>query len=744
MEVARRHRGGRGGFSLPRGAQGGGGGLPRRPPALPRAEPARASTSEPQPAAPGGRWRRGRAPAPVRAAGSGLRSSGEAGSSKVPPPPGGLLGVPPSPSAEEKARQRASTLEALVAVRRLYRECLRAQVFLAEQATPMSLEPDAETYEEDLLFAIDSVAEMQYTAERLGASLRNLPEGFSAVVRMGEAGRASSAADFRRTIKKLEVDMFYRVKEELRGLPAGSRAQVEAGVLERRRMLQRLGGPGLAQAGGDASQEKLRKKKFKSRGRGQTVRESNIRLRNKVLDLTRTEKRLAKRLEPALERIRAARAENIASYASESGEYLSGLWKRLNGESAGRAELTPDDLPRLKSTEELWGEDGSVSTGGAGGYVVLQAAVTRLDRELKEEVDSREARLRKSDVLGRARLSSELRDMDERVGVLSRQLAVATLELESSMVYANLEAELLQLIIEKGSYPWRRGSSSELQLLVTQYALLDAKLADLRGALDRGEDVLLDMPELQALSEAFPDLRAALGISDSQVMPKLDVNLRSIRGSISAAGQKVVNGVLFVSRGCKLLFSDLSNGGKLFWRAATGGTLVPREVESLRRTARDLVSFVPFIIILITPITPVGHVLVFSFLQRSFPGFIPSQFTERRQEMMLRLESLRKELFDAQEEADLEWQDVRLREAEAAVEALSANEPAEGGSLVARIQDKLRAQSEILWMGGEATIDELLEEEDGGGGGGPFDFLPPNPFATPRGGPEKREPAERP
>merc|ERR1712094_111550 len=110
----------------------------------------------------------------------------------------------------------------------------------------------------------------------------------------------------------------------------------------------------------------------------------------------------------------------------------------------------------------------------------------------------------------------------------------------------------------------------------------------------------------------------------SQVMPKLDVNLRSIRGSIAAAGEKVVNGVLFVSRGCKLLLSDFSNGGRLFWRAATGGTLVPREVESLRRTARDLVSFVPFIIILITPITPVGHVLVFSFLQRSFPGFIPS------------------------------------------------------------------------------------------------------------------------
>ena len=93
----------------------------------------------------------------------------------------------------------------------------------------------------------------------------------------------------------------------------------------------------------------------------------------------------------------------------------------------------------------------------------------------------------------------------------------------------------------------------------------------------------------------------------------------------------------------------------------------------------------------------------------------------------------------AQEEADLEWQDTRIREAEAAVEALSANEPAEGGSLVALIQDKLRAQSEVLWMGGEATIDELLEEEDPDADGGPFAFLPTGLF-KPK---DSAEPAKR-
>lgn len=67
-----------------------------------------------------------------------------------------------------------------------------------------------------------------------------------------------------------------------------------------------------------------------------------------------------------------------------------------------------------------------------------------------------------------------------------------------------------------------------------------------------------------------------------------------------------------------------------------GNTLKPREVSALRRTARDLLTFIPFTIILIIPLSPLGHVLVFGFIQRYFPGFFPSQFSTRRQEIMVR------------------------------------------------------------------------------------------------------------
>merc|ERR1712196_274905 len=62
--------------------------------------------------------------------------------------------------------------------------------------------------------------------------------------------------------------------------------------------------------------------------------------------------------------------------------------------------------------------------------------------------------------------------------------------------------------------------------------------------------------------------------------------------------------------------------------AFAGETLVPRDVRVLRRTVKDLLTTVPFIIILLIPLSPVGHVFVFGAIQRFFPDFFPSCYTE--------------------------------------------------------------------------------------------------------------------
>jgi hypothetical protein len=69
------------------------------------------------------------------------------------------------------------------------------------------------------------------------------------------------------------------------------------------------------------------------------------------------------------------------------------------------------------------------------------------------------------------------------------------------------------------------------------------------------------------------------------------------------------------------------------------------------------------VIILLIPLSPIGHVLVFGAIQRVFPDFFPSCFTERRQNLL--------ELYESTEYSavtiDETWQEklIRLSQASA-------------------------------------------------------------------------------
>ncbi len=96
---------------------------------------------------------------------------------------------------------------------------------------------------------------------------------------------------------------------------------------------------------------------------------------------------------------------------------------------------------------------------------------------------------------------------------------------------------------------------------------------------------------------------------------------------------KFLAGVDFYATGTKLLGDDVQYAVALLAKALQGQTLSLREARTLRRTAKDLVTVVPVVVILIIPLSPIGHVLAFSFIQRIFPDFFPSPFTERRQNL---------------------------------------------------------------------------------------------------------------
>jgi len=269
-------------------------------------------------------------------------------------------------------------------------------------------------------------------------------------------------------------------------------------------------------------------------------------------------------------------------------------------------------------------------------------------------------------------MDSDLKEAEENVNQLRSQLALKTLQLELRLVFEYLEKEALQIIDENNNFlPWRRGSSEELTLLVAEYALLDGKTTSLIG---NPKDLFMDTELMSELATDVPDLRMRLGITDNEVVyMSLDSRIKNVIMTVEDSTNKVKNSFVFMGTGVKLLVTDLSASGKLFWRALLGGTLQPREVETLRRTASDILTFIPFIVILILPITPLGHVLVFSFIQQNFPALFPSQFTSARQKSMRRYEDLKKQLDDVLEQEGLKWREEQFSKAVQAVEALTSN-----------------------------------------------------------------------
>jgi len=341
------------------------------------------------------------------------------------------------------------------------------------------------------------------------------------------------------------------------------------------------------------------------------------------------------RIKAELELLREQPLEVIQGVAAFSKE----VWARLNGKSSRSA--LPAALATLPLPPTLRSEHESR-------LVQYSLDVEAADAALTEAARTREATLKRRDTL-RLPLAREIRELDDAVRDARAVLAVRTLQLESARMYMSLEEESTEV----GDSPAAR--DGDVALLIAEYGALDARIQRSAELVARGETALLADDDLDALVRDCGELSARLGLADDAGSATKDLSLgkmlERLQRSARDTSSKVSEGTSFVGRGMRLLGEDVSNSATLFSRVLLGSTLKPREVQALRRTSRDVLTFVPFIIILVAPITPVGHVLVFSFLQRYFPGLFPSQFTQRRQDLYRKYEELRGQLEAAQEAA---------------------------------------------------------------------------------------------
>ncbi len=315
------------------------------------------------------------------------------------------------------------------------------------------------------------------------------------------------------------------------------------------------------------------------------------------------------------------------------------VWARINGQD-------PESID-----EESVGKSGSGLDGEHGNNKVTAKIVeTEAIREKKERVDVLKAELdvmekKHTALLNSAvsagsavanvnfallepELRSKIRASANKLEMKKDEVSFETLIYELERIYTYLDGELGNTAT-KGYIPLQD------RVNVAEFGLLESQIESMNSQINSGGTV--DSDVLAVVMEQTTDFKRRLGID--YYVTGLTLDQEGIKIWLNDLGAKLQSGLAFYGKGIQLFFSDLVFSTTLIGRALTGYTLKPREVRTLRRTFKDVITFIPFAIIWAIPLSPVGHALVFGAIQRFFPDFFPSPFTDRRQNLLALYES---------------------------------------------------------------------------------------------------------
>ncbi|KAI3706540.1 hypothetical protein L6452_24347 [Arctium lappa] len=96
-----------------------------------------------------------------------------------------------------------------------------------------------------------------------------------------------------------------------------------------------------------------------------------------------------------------------------------------------------------------------------------------------------------------------------------------------------------------------------------------------------------------------------------------------------------------VLQGTQLLAIDAAAATGLLRRSLIGDELTDKEKQALRRTLTDLASVIPISILMLLPVTAVGHAAMLAAIQRYVPSLIPSTYGPERLDLLRQLEKVK-------------------------------------------------------------------------------------------------------
>ena len=311
-------------------------------------------------------------------------------------------------------------------------------------------------------------------------------------------------------------------------------------------------------------------------------------------------------------------------------KFGTSVWARINGQN-------PEMLDEVEDTSAVESHEQKQVTAKIVETDAIREKKKKLDElraERKELTKQNTALLNSAVSAGSAvanvnlallepELRSEIRDSNKDLERKNDEVSFQTLNYELEQIYTYLDGELGNTAT-KGYIPLQD------RLNVAEFGLLESQFEAMNTQISNG--IIVDSDILAVVVEQSSDLKRRLGID--YYVAGLTFDQEAIKIWLNDLLQQSKKGLAFYGKGVQLFWNDVIFSISLIGKALQGYTLKPREVRTLRRTFKDVITFIPVVIILIFPLTPVGHVFVFGAIQRFFPDFFPSCFTERRQNLL--------------------------------------------------------------------------------------------------------------
>ncbi|XP_020528606.1 uncharacterized protein LOC18443351 isoform X3 [Amborella trichopoda] len=107
-------------------------------------------------------------------------------------------------------------------------------------------------------------------------------------------------------------------------------------------------------------------------------------------------------------------------------------------------------------------------------------------------------------------------------------------------------------------------------------------------------------------------------------------------------GKKMISASIDIWMGTRLLFADVSAAFALLIQKICGRDLTNRDRKKLTRTLIDIATAIPVTILMLLPVSAVGHAAILAAIKKYIPSLIPSPYSSERLDLVKQLKRIQK------------------------------------------------------------------------------------------------------